>query len=70
VDHGFVERVQGTILHEHWRIAFRRQYFTSVGTLQRSLDQYLRFYNVERPHRGYRLRGLPPASRFVGAVAA
>ena len=26
---GFVERVQGTILHEHWRIAFRRHYFTS-----------------------------------------
>jgi hypothetical protein len=25
---GFVERRQKTILHEHWRIAFRRQYFT------------------------------------------
>ena len=28
---GFVERLQKTILHEHWRIAFRRQYFTAVG---------------------------------------
>ena len=26
---GFVERLQKTILPEHWRIAFRRQYFTS-----------------------------------------
>ena len=67
---GFVERVQGTILHEHWRIAFRRQYFTSVGALQRSLDGYLRFYNLERPHRGYRLKGLTPATKFAGAVAA
>jgi len=66
---GFVERVQGTILHEHWRIAFRRQYFTSLSALQRSLDRYLRFYNLERPHRGYRLRGLTPASKFAGAVA-
>ncbi|MBC7220797.1 DDE-type integrase/transposase/recombinase [Candidatus Bipolaricaulota bacterium] len=22
---GFVERLQGTILHEHWRVAFRRR---------------------------------------------
>jgi transposase InsO family protein len=42
---GFVERVQGTILHEHWRIAFRRHYFTSGAALQRALDRYLRFYN-------------------------
>lgn len=66
---GFVERVQGTILHEHWRIAFRRHYFTSLATLQRSLDRYLHFYNLERPHRGYRLRGLTPATKFAGAVA-
>jgi transposase len=67
---GFVERVQGTILHEHWRIAFRRQYFTGVAALQRSIDGYLHFYNVERPHRGYRLKGLTPATKFAGAVAA
>ena len=24
---GFVERLQGTILHEHWRIVFHRRYF-------------------------------------------
>ena len=37
---GFVERLQGTILHEHWRIAFRRHYFTSARALQRSLDRF------------------------------
>jgi transposase len=42
---GFVERLQGTILHEHWRIQFRRQYFTSRPALQRSLEGFLRFYN-------------------------
>ncbi len=67
---GFVERLQGTILHEHWRIAFRRQYFTSVSALQRSLDGFLRFYNTERSHRGYRLRGRTPITIFAGAVAA
>jgi transposase InsO family protein len=67
---GFVERLQKTILHEHWRIAFRRQYFTSRRSLQRSLDRFLQFYNDERTHRGYRLRGRTPATVFHGAVAA
>lgn len=67
---GFVERLQKTILHEHWRIAFRRHYFTSRTTLQRSLDRFLQFYNHERTHRGYRLRGRTPVTVFRGAVAS
>ena len=67
---GFVERLQKTILHEHWRIAFRRQYFTSRRSLQGSLDRFLQFYNYERTHRGYRLNGRTPATVFKGAVAA
>lgn len=67
---GFVERLQKTILHEHWRVAFRRQYFTGRRALQASLDRFLQFYNYERTHRGYRLRGRTPGSVFKGAVAA
>ncbi len=67
---GFVERLQKTILHEHWRIAFRRQYFTGRRALQTTLDRFLRFYNYERPHRGYRLNGRTPATVLAGAVAA
>jgi transposase InsO family protein len=67
---GFVERLQKTILHEHWRIAFRRQYFTGRRALQGSLDRFLQFYNHERTHRGYRLNGRTPATVFKGAVAA
>ena len=39
---GFVERVQGTILHEHWRIAIRRQYTSrvSVPCNGRSMTMY------------------------------
>ena len=66
---GFVERLQGTILHEHWRVEFRRRYFTRLGQLQHSLDGFLRFYNHERPHHGYRTRGRTPATIFLGANA-
>ena len=65
---GFVERLQGTILHEHWRIAFRRQYFTSLAAVRRSLDGFLHFYNTERSHRGYRLGGRTPHTVFAGVI--
>ena len=67
---GFVERLQKTILHEHWRVAFRRQYFTTHRGLQASLDRFLKYNNFERTHRGYRLKGRTPATVFRGAVAA
>ena len=65
---GFVERLQGTILQEHWRVAFRRRYFTSRTALQRSLEGFMQSYNHERPHQGYRLRGRTPAALFWGAA--
>ena len=64
---GFVERLQGTILHEHWRIEFRRRYFTRLHQLERSLQSFLRLYNHHRTHRGYRTRGRTPASILIGA---
>src|SRR6266850_1893954 len=67
---GFVERLQGTILQEHWRVAFRRRYFTSRTALQRSLEAFMQSYNHERPHQGYRVRGRTPAALFWGAARA
>lgn len=61
---GFVERLQGTILTEHWRVVFRRTYFTRLDQLERSLQRYLRCYNQDRTHRGYRLNGKTPGSVF------
>ena len=50
---GFVERLQGTILHEHWRIVFHRRYFRRWHQLQSSLASFIEFYNFKRPHQGY-----------------
>jgi transposase InsO family protein len=60
----FVERFQGTALHLHYRVAFRYRYYTSVETIDADLQAWLRFYNFERPHRGYRTKGRTPASIF------
>jgi hypothetical protein len=38
------------------------QYFTGRLAMQRTLDAFMKFYNEQRPHQGYRLRGRPPIS--------
>lgn len=60
----FVERFQGTVLHLHYRIAFRYRYYTSAADIDADLAAWLRHYNFERPHRGYRTQGRTPASLF------
>lgn len=61
---GFVERLQGTILTELWRCAFRRTYYCALAPMELDLQDYLAFYNFERTHRGYRLKGRVPAQLF------
>lgn len=60
----FVERFQGTCLHLHYRTAFRYRYYTSAHDIDRDLAAFLRHYNFERPHRGYRTKGRRPAELF------
>ena len=57
---GFVERFNRTVLDEFFRETFRNKLYASVEELQKDLDQWLHYYNHERPHRGYRNMGKRP----------
>jgi len=57
---GFVERFNRTVLDEFLRPAFRQRFYTSLKVLQKDLDKWLKFYNEERPHQGYRNMGKRP----------
>ena len=57
----FVERFQGSVLHLHYRNAFRYCFYTDVRDIDADLQAWMRFYNFERPHRGYRTKGRRPA---------
>ena len=61
---GFVERFQGTILHEFYRVAFRRARYGSLAALQADLDEFVSYYNRERAHHGYRTKGRRPIELF------
>lgn len=57
---GFVERFNRTVLDEFFRETFRKKLYISVEELQADLDKWIKYYNTERPHRGYRNMGKRP----------
>lgn len=67
---GFVERFNRTVLDEFFRIAFREKFYGSLDELQKDLDTWLKYYNYERPHRGYRNMGKRPYDTFCETVKA
>lgn len=65
---GFVERFNGTVLAEFFRIKMRETFYDSVEALQADLDTWLDLYNTEGPHLGYRnmdRRPIETAMSFV-----
>jgi transposase InsO family protein len=57
---GFVERFNGTVLDEFFRLKMRETFYERVEALQADLDAWLVHYNTERPHLGYRNQGRRP----------
>ena len=57
---GFVERFHRTVLDAFFRVKLRTTFYESVEALQADLDEWLVFYNEERPHLGYRNMGRRP----------
>lgn len=68
---GFVERFRRTLLDEFLRPSLRQKRYGSIEALQQELDAWLKYYNGERPHRGYRNMGKRPVDTvtdYLGSV--
>jgi transposase InsO family protein len=65
---GFVERMNRTLLDEHFRIKGREKWYESVEEMQDDLDAFLYFYNHKRSHQGYRLKGRTPVQALKDAL--
>ena len=65
---GFVERMNKTLLDECFRVYGRTKWYTAVDEIQADLDTFLRGYNEERSHQGYRLNGRTPAQALREAL--
>ena len=69
---GFVERLNGTVLDEFFRVKMRETFYETVEALQADLDAWLVHHNAERPHLGYRNQGRRPIetiNQFVSQEA-
>ena len=66
---GFVERFNGTVLDEFFRIKLRENLYDSVEAPQADLDEWLIHYNTERPHLGYRNMGRRPIETVMSFVS-
>lgn len=65
---GFVERMNRTLLDECFRVAGRTTWYIEVAEIQRDLDRFLEYYNLQRSHQGYRLMGRTPAQALQEAL--
>jgi len=65
---GFVERLNRTLLDECFRVAGRQTWYVGIAEIQRDLDAFMRYYNLERSHQGYRLKGRTPAQALREAL--
>ena len=55
------------MLEEFYSVAFRKKVYTTIEQLQADLDEWLRYYNEERPHSGrycYGCAGKTPMQTF------
>jgi hypothetical protein len=57
-----------TLLDECFRVQGRQTWYIAVEEIQRDLDRFLRYYNLERSHQGYRLKGRTPVQALKEAL--
>jgi transposase InsO family protein len=62
---GICERFHRTIQDEFYAIAFRKKMYDSLESLQQDLDEWIDFYNRERPHTGKYCFGKTPLQTWI-----
>ena len=66
---GICERLHKTMKDEFYNVAFRKKVYNTLEGLQKDLDEWLKYYNEERPHSGARCYGKTPAQTFAESKA-
>lgn len=61
---GICERFNKTMLEEFYSVAFRKKVYTTIEQLQADVDEWLGYYNEERPHSGRYCYGKTPIQTF------
>jgi transposase InsO family protein len=65
---GICERLHRTMQEEFYAITFRKKLYQDLETLQADLDQWLNYYNNDRPHSGRYCFGKTPMQTFDESI--
>ena len=65
---GICERLHRTMQEEFYAIAFRKKLYDNLELLQKDLDEWLIYYNTERPHSGRYCFGKTPMQTFFESL--
>ncbi|NCO35491.1 MAG: hypothetical protein AUJ92_09105 [Armatimonadetes bacterium CG2_30_59_28] len=66
---GSCERLHQTLLHEFYIPAMSRKIYNSLEELEYDLQLFLYWYNHQRTHQGYRLKGKTPAQVYFSGLS-
>lgn len=61
---GICERLHRTMQEEFYAITFRKKLYDNLELLQQDLDEWMHYYNTERPHSGRYCYGKTPMETF------
>jgi transposase InsO family protein len=65
---GICERFHRTIQEEFYAVAFRKKLYDNLQELQKDLDEWMAYYNQERPHSGRYCFGKTPMQTFIESL--
>lgn len=65
---GICERLHRTMQEEFYAVTFRRKLYDSLQTLQQDLDEWMKYYNNDRPHSGRYCFGKTPMQTFAESL--
>jgi Winged helix-turn helix/Integrase core domain len=66
---GICERLHRTMQEEFYAIAFRKKLYDNLELLQQDLDEWMKYYNNERPHSGRYCFGKTPMQTFIESLS-
>jgi transposase InsO family protein len=65
---GICERLHRTMQDEFYAVTFRKKLYQDLEALQTDLDEWIKYYNEDRPHSGRYCYGKTPMQTFIESL--
>jgi len=65
---GICERLHRTMQEEFYAVVFRKKLYDNLQPLQKDLDEWINYYNNDRPHSGRYCYGKTPMQTFIESL--